>query len=319
MTTARKDSVINSMIVLLVLLAILSMILLFTQIGRFSKAQVDRVISLTETREPEEEAAQVSAGRASAPASVRKAGPVRPVQGVRAAAGKRAPGGSGEQTQFAVEDGELRWTTHTDIEIFHVRYDNNGDLVFTVESGNSDSVIAPGTENSYTYRVLNEESETLEYTMIVEAYVAGTDLWIPVEARLYRQGGEYLAGSADGWTDVLDLDGITVTTALAAGGYHDYVLDWRWPFERTDGEGLEANDAYDTMLGNLAVDEDLTLHIVIRTLAQIADPDTPVPPGPKTGDPARPVLYAGIMGASLCLIVVLLLTRKKKRDETGER
>jgi hypothetical protein len=38
-----------------------------------------------------------------------------------------------------------------------------------------------------------------------------------------------------------------------------YILQWRWPFD--------IDDEYDTMLGNLAVEEDISLTIVIRTTA----------------------------------------------------
>ena len=42
---------------------------------------------------------------------------------------------------------------------------------------------------------------------------------------------------------------------------------------------------------------------------------TPKPTAPKTGDESTPVLYAVLIAASLCVIVVLFLTRKVKKTE----
>ena len=99
---------------------------------------------------------------------------------------------------------------------------------------------------------------------------------------------------------------------IDSGHKYFYALDWRWPFERFDGEGLDSNDAYDTMLGNLAVDEDLKLHIIIRTMAYV-DEAEPVP----TGDNSNVYLWGGVAVAALVGIFVLLIImrRNKKKDE----
>lgn len=208
---------------------------------------------------------------------------------------------------FSIYDENTVWSTETEIQIFKVSYDNNGDAVFTVASGAGDKVIAPGTENTYTWTLKNSEDKALEYTMEVLAWFEGTDQIIPVEARLLGPEG-YMTGSADSWKPVLDLNQ-TRSGSLASGQTEDYVLDWRWPFERGEGDELNANDAFDTMLGNLAAsgEEPLSLHILIRTIAEI-DEDPPI-----TGEEEVIITWSIISLVALILIIVLLIWMRKER------
>ena len=223
---------------------------------------------------------------------------------------------------FQVEDDEQVWKAEgrTDIEIFKISYDNNGDAVFTVNSENGDKVIAPGTGFDYEFTLVNDGGKDVSYTFVVEAYFEGTDEIIPVEAKLQEKNGEYLLGAADEWKPVLELDGITKSGQLSAGYLSTYKLSWQWPFERFDGEGLDANDAFDTMLGNLAADgEDLELHIIIKTLAE-ADEDVPPTTGeepPQTGDSSITV-WAILAVAALALIIFLPIISRRKNGEGEE-
>ena len=144
--------------------------------------------------------------------------------------------------------------------------------------------------------------------MYVDAWYDGTDKWIPIEAYLKDSDGKNLAGAPDNYVDVLDLNGIVEKKSLAPGASRIYDLGWRWPFERTDGDGLDANDAYDTMLGDLAADNDLKLTIRITFIAEV-DEDMP-----KTGDTSM-VPWAVAAGGSLVLICVLLVLKKRDRRE----
>lgn len=212
-------------------------------------------------------------------------------------------------TAFSVVDEKQVWGTTTDIEIFKIEYDETGEV--TVKTANGDKLIAPGTANDYNFTVKNDEKVGLDYTLYVDAWIEGTEEIIPVEAVMYTQDGKYLAGTSTKMVPVLDLDGIVEKSTLAGGSSRKYFLGWRWPFERTDGDGLDANDAFDTMLGNLAVDGDLVLHIRIRTEAVMDD-------NVDTGEATTTALWAAIAGGSLILIVVLLVLKKReeKKDVT---
>jgi len=222
---------------------------------------------------------------------------------------------------FQVEDDEQVWKAEgrTDIEIFKISYDNNGDAVFTVNSEDGDKLIAPGTNFDYEFTLVNDGGVDVSYEFVCEAYIVGTEEVIPVEAKLQEKNGEYLLGSADEWKPVLELDGITKSGQLTAGYMSTYKLSWQWPFERTDGEGLDANDAFDTMLGNLAADgEDLELHIIIKTLAEADEvPETTGEEPPQTGDSSITV-WAILAVAALALIIFLPIISRRKDDEGEE-
>ena len=170
---------------------------------------------------------------------------------------------------FVTRDLEQVWTTNTDVALFHLKYDNDSGKT-TVLSEDSDKVFAPGTSNTYTFTVANTGTHGLDYLVYLEATEDTSGHKLPLVGRLRRGDGTILVGT-DGdsttWPDVLELNESGDLSSLAPGTEMDYYVDWEWPFERTDGEGLDANDAYDTFLGNLAVDTDLWLNIKIKTVA----------------------------------------------------
>ena len=170
---------------------------------------------------------------------------------------------------FVTRDLEQIWTTDTDIELFHLTYDNDEGIT-TVHTANNDKVFAPGTSNTYGFTVANTGSHNLDYLVYIEATEDASGYKLPLVGRLRRGDGTILVGTdgeSSAWPDVLDLHESGDLSSLAPGSTTDYFIDWEWPFERFDGEGLEANDAYDTFLGNLAVDTDLWLNIKIKTVA----------------------------------------------------
>ena len=230
-----------------------------------------------------------------------------------------------DKTGFGVHDEDKVWSTVTDVEIFHLTYDDNGDGHITTASSDSDKVFAPGTTNTYPFTLTNTGKYNLKYRLTVEAYYEGTDgQWIPIEGRFFDYNNEYIVGSADSWPDVLELNKVDLERRLAPNSQADYTLQWRWPFERGDviQEGLYkgdyTEDFYDTMLGNRAVDEDLILHVIIRTWTEI-DEETPQPTPPDTGDANNLLMWAAIALLALVLLIVLLIVawknRKKEQDE----
>ena len=86
-----------------------------------------------------------------------------------------------------------------------------------------------------------------------------------------------------------------------------YTLEWQWPFE--------GDDVYDTMLGNLAVEEEITLTIKINVLSSYT-PDAGDDDGiPKTGDSGAVLLaFAAMVVSGVCLLVLMLLPWQKRRD-----
>ncbi len=218
-----------------------------------------------------------------------------------------------QKAGFFVSDENVVWGTETQVEIFKVAYEN-GEGIVTAESFNGDKIVAPGTENSYIFKLKNTSGEIAHYTLNVDAYITPGDKMIPIEARLSRYDGKWIVGGAENWVDVPTLDTASDESSLMPGRYAYYTLDWRWPFE--------GNDELDTYLGNLATQEDITITIVISTTAVMAGPDDPiieeglVPP--DTGDNSILSVWISLaVGAAVFLIIIVVYRiREEKRSKT---
>ena len=212
------------------------------------------------------------------------------------------------ESWFRVVDENTVWQGKTDIEIFRLSYENDANHV-TVQSSNGQKLLAPGTSNTYKFQLENTSDHALEYTMDMDAYFSDGQYVIPVNARVLDKYGEYYAGTETEMVDVLELNDVSDSGTLKAGYIMPYTLEWEWPFEE--------DDAYDTMLGNLAVEEDITLTIVINTTASY----TPDPPGggdgesPKTGDTEIMWAMGAMMVSGTALLFLLVMPRRKKEKK----
>lgn len=207
---------------------------------------------------------------------------------------------------FQAYDENTVWSGETDVEIFSIRYDNESGET-TVRSRDGVKVLAPGTGSTYRFALENTGNVSLNYTLEMDAWFSDTAYPIPVTASVVDHEGEYLLGSEAEMVDVLRLEEVKQSGTIAAGNIMPYELNWEWPFE--------LDDTYDTMLGNMAVEEDLTLTVVIRTTASYSDnPDDPGGIPPQTGDTAEIELYAALMVASLAGILAIALLRNKEKE-----
>lgn len=207
------------------------------------------------------------------------------------------------ESWFQTYDENTVWKGETNIEIFRLSY-QNGEGQVTVNSTDGEKLLAPGTKNTYSFTLENTGSNPVKYEMSMEAYVSHGDHVIPVVARVSDYTGRYLCGSEVGYEEVLALNEVSDSGTLRAGYVMPYTLEWEWPYE--------SDDAYDTMLGNLAAEEDITLTIVINTLASY----TPKDDGgiPKTGDTRDIGLAFGVMVASMAGLLLLLLAPRRRRE-----
>ena len=174
---------------------------------------------------------------------------------------------TGTDTRYQIEDqyGTV-WGSDTEIEIFKVSYENgSGDV--TVAGQNNEKVIAPGTENTYSFALKNQFGGTLDYKMVVEAYVTGLDgtgKTLPVEARL-RGHQSWLVGGEEEYRPVLELHEAEEAAVLKGKQHAMYTLQWRWPFEQDlNGDGnIDDGDALDTWLASREQDVSLTIRITV--------------------------------------------------------
>ena len=209
-----------------------------------------------------------------------------------------------------ISDGEKVWGTYTEVELFKVSYEN-GEHDVTVVSSDGDPVIAPGTENSYTFKLKNTGDVALDYKVSVDAYMIPEDTLIPMSGRMNRYDGKWVVGSEAEYADVAALDKANDSATLGAGKYTYYTFDWLWPFE-------SGNDELDTMLGDTAIEQELTFVLSITTVAEISsDPydESGITP-PKTGDNSNIILWSILAASSLFLILLLLPRRRKDEEQT---
>lgn len=206
---------------------------------------------------------------------------------------------------FEVGDDKTVWSTNTQVEIFKVSY-VNGEKVVSVKSADGDKVIAPGTENTYIFKLKNTGDVPLEYTVDIDVKCEPLGIEIPVVARLCRYDGTWIVGDNDSYVSASVLDTANDKESLDAGNYTYYTLDWQWPFEG-------GNDEFDTLLGNMAVGEDLTFTIVINTTATETDEGGGITP-PQTGDDYNIIILPFLAVASFVMIVVLINYRKRVKE-----
>ena len=69
-----------------------------------------------------------------------------------------------KEPEFTACDDKVVWENETDIEIFKSEY-VNGHNEITVLSSDGNGIIAPGTENSYTFNLKNNGNIAIDYTM----------------------------------------------------------------------------------------------------------------------------------------------------------
>lgn len=95
---------------------------------------------------------------------------------------------STKNPDFEAGNDDNVWNTTTQVELLRVSY-VNGEQVVTVKSENGDKVIAPGTENSYTFKLKNTGNVALDYTATLETKFSATNIEIPVTVRMNRYDG----------------------------------------------------------------------------------------------------------------------------------
>jgi len=208
---------------------------------------------------------------------------------------------------FETSDENGSWSTNTAINIFKSGYGG-------AQASDGGKIIAPGTQNSYVFKLANTGDVGLDFTLDIDAYVTPAGVQLPVQTRLQRYDGQWIAGDEAIWVDTPALDTATDEGQLGVGRYIYYTLDWQWPYET----GLEADDVADTALGNWAAAEDLTLTIVIKTTAT-GDSETLAGIRiPDTGDNTGALVWGSVAVCSAVALVATLFFRFIIRDKEEE-
>lgn len=212
---------------------------------------------------------------------------------------------------FVIYDNNGIWHMESSVEIFKIAYEN-GEKEISVVSDNGDKVIAPGSNNSYTFKLKNTGNVAMDYDLSVKTTVSN-NLEIPMEGKINRFDGKWIYGNKENYKELKGSNMIEDSFTLGSGRYSSYTIDWQWPFE--------GDDEWDTYLGNLTVNEPIIYTIEISTVATLSK-DTDSIGGilatPNTGDNNQVLLYSIIGGIALIFMLVLFI-HKKDEDEKDEK
>jgi len=245
----KNNSIFVVIVVLLAILDITSLVVLFSRMNSYWEVQFPNVIPLTRSNGTTMVTTKTISSAENAQVSFDEN------ENGYAVVQLGNPG-------FKAYDDKTVWLSETEVDIFKLTYDSENGI--TVKGTDDDKLIAPGTSNTYSFTLENTGDVLLDYDMTMEAYVTGTDLELPVKARVWDYTNRYLLGGSDTKESVLELNNVEDHSKLSAGRFAVYNLEWEWPYEW-------GNDEYDTLLGNLAVDDDLALTIKINTIATAVD------------------------------------------------
>lgn len=208
-----------------------------------------------------------------------------------------------------VYDDAQIWNSETHVDLFKSRYDG------TVESDNGEKVIAPGTSSFYDFTLKNNSKIPLDYEISLEVtpYSETEDAVIPLEWRLLTADGTTVSD----WREHTERIDVLRQATLDIRHQDRYEIEWRWAFEQD-----ESMDEMDTKVGNLAVEQPLGVTATIYVRAeQSANLDGTLKnhgATPKTGDHANLLLYAALLTASACgLLILFAVAKRRKKNGDG--
>lgn len=197
------------------------------------------------------------------------------------------------------------WATDARINLFE-----HNDPHVADGSDGSERIIAPGTSGKYLFTLKNDKPAGIIYRLDIRAD-NDTEYKLPVSIRLLD------LSAFDTITESADIEDLSITGSGSLPPYseHTYRLDWQWRF---DGD-----DDYDTAIGNMAVEKDISCHIRISVTAEYdtAFSDTGYVSYSHsarytdTGDCTAALLpiAAAVSVSAFALVFVLYRSRKKRK------
>ena len=162
-----------------------------------------------------------------------------------------------EYVKYDDREVSLSANLEKELTLFSAEYKSeSGDVKISGLDG--EKTLAPGASSSYPLRLRNTGGIALDcrFTSSVEF---SSEKKIPIEVRLTAPDGEYLWGSETEWENISDVGTITVENPMPVNATEEYIFEWRWDYE--------GDDAYDTLLGNAAVNEELGVEITVGIAA----------------------------------------------------
>lgn len=205
----------------------------------------------------------------------------------------KADPASGDEAFLIVQDLDgKRWT------------ELDGLNVFANAQFGGKSIVAPGSEGSYSFTVENTANFPLKYEIgFGEENVDG----VPLEFRLKSEDG-YLT---EEWTSAPEL--AEIEEELAIDSKAGYTLEWRWIFN--------GDDEHDTALGRKAAETEVPYILKLSYAAEqngeaVNPPQPGNPDSPQTGDDSNLPLWIALMVCSGTALLLTALLRRRYENET---
>ncbi len=215
-----------------------------------------------------------------------------------------------EQTpEMLAQDARVSWETNTRVDLFKTAYANDQGQI-TVESGDGEKVIAPGTSNEYEFSLKNTGNISLDYAMTLGSVFTFTNRELPMEIRL-RSGDRWILGGDRAWARPEELKELKESGTVPVNQYITYTFEWRWPFESGIEDTLLLSDLNDTVLGNAAVEQKVEFQLDIGVQSTVTA--GAVPSGPRGEELLTPLTLWNLLrwgvfpGLLLGLGLILLI------------
>lgn len=205
-----------------------------------------------------------------------------------------------------VSDSEGIWQRCTDIDVFKASYFNDKTDI-TINSDNSDKIIAPGSQNKYIFKVKNISDLPVDYTLHAKFNVTPQNISIPIYAKIQRHDNKWVMGSHKQYSSINTRDSYNDKMTLSSLHYAYYTLEWIWPYD--------TNDNYDTRLGDLSIKDDIHLTLTIDIVAKAShDKDSNGGLLVETGDlyPVYPYILLSCLSIFSGLLLIKIRKVKKK-------
>lgn len=172
-----------------------------------------------------------------------------------------------ETPELTASDEEQIWSTETKINLFKSSYTNE-DGKINIQSKNEDKIIAPGTYNIYNFNLKNTGNIPVDYALDLDAFLLiNNELQslssFPIVARIKSNDSVYLLGNENYWASLQALNEFLDEQTLSENHYANYTLEWKWNFN--------GNNNIDTKYGTMALNNDISLTIKIKTNTKVAE------------------------------------------------
>lgn len=172
-----------------------------------------------------------------------------------------------ETPELTASDEEQIWSTETKINLFKSSYTNE-DGKINIQSKNEDKIIAPGTYNIYNFNLKNTGNVPVDYALDLDAFLLINNepqslSSFPIVARIKSNDSVYLLGNENYWASLQALNEFLDEQTLSENHYANYTLEWKWNFN--------GNNNIDTKYGTMALNNDISLTIKIKTNTKVAE------------------------------------------------